>query len=289
MSIDREIKDKIDRRRIKVKDIDQLKSLDDVFNEYTIENLMKLINKGVIAEIHGVVGLGKEAKVFWAESPEGKDLAVKIFYTTTTQFIKGRYRYISDDPRFRKMRISNINKLIELWCRKEFGNLKNAYEAGIRVPRPIAFYKNILVMEFINYYDEHGVPAPLIKDEPPEDPEKAYLTIINYIERGFILGKIVHADLSEYNIVNTGKELVVIDWGSAVKSTHPEAVNLLHRDIKNINRYFKSELDVEVYDEDELVKVIIMRAEKFKETEKMCEKEGFLVIDGKTIIEELER
>ena len=295
MSLGREFWEKVEKRRFRIKDIDQLKTVDDVFNQFTLEALYELINKGVIGEIHGPVAQGKEAKVFWGETLDGQDIAIKIFYTTTAQFIRGRYRYIVDDPRFRGTKITNINKLVELWCRKEYRNLSIAYESGVRVPKPIAVNKNILVMEFISFEEQRGIPAPLIKDNPPDDPENAYLTILKYIERGYILGKIVHADLSEYNIVNTGKELVIIDWGSAVKASHPDALEFLRRDIVNISKYFEKELEIEVFNPDTVFKLIVERANRFKEIcdeelkEPCSEKDGWLIIDGKTLLEELEQ
>ncbi|GEM_PF-127785 len=284
--------ERVEKRRFKIKDIDQLKSLDDVFNQYTIEALYELMNRGVIGDIHGPVAQGKEAKVFWGETPDGEDIAIKIFYTTTAQFIRGRHKYIAYDHRFEGVKTSSKFKLMEVWCRKEFRNLKVAYEAGVRVPRPIAFYRNILVMEFISYQGQRGVPAPLMKECPPDDPEQAYYTLLKYIERGFILGKIIHADLSEYNVVNTGKELVIIDWGSAIKVSGPETYEFLLRDIRNITRYFEKEFEINVFDPDKVFKVILSRAERFKkeskEKDKIEERDGFLVISGKTLIEELQ-
>ncbi len=282
--------ERVEKRRFKIKDIDQLKSLDDVFNEYTLEALYELMNRGVIGEIHGPVAQGKEAKVFWAETPEGEDIAVKIFYTTTSRFIRGRQKYIHSDHRFEGARPSSTFKLTELWCRKEFRNLRVAWSAGVRVPRPIAFYRNILVMEFVSYQGQRGTPAPLLKEYPPDDPETAYLTVLGYIERAFILGKIIHADLSEYNIVNTGSELVIIDWGSAVKVSGPETYEFLLRDIKNVSRYFEKELEVEVFDPETVFRKIIERAERYRKEFRRGEylvRDNMLVIGGLTLIEEL--
>ncbi|NPA71123.1 MAG: serine protein kinase RIO [Crenarchaeota archaeon] len=279
--------ERVEKRRYKIKDIDQLKTVDDVFNQYTLEALYELMNRGVIGDIHGPVAQGKEAKVFWGETPDGEDIAIKIFYTLTAQFIRGRQKYIVYDHRFENVKTSSKFKLMEVWCRKEFRNLKIAFDAGVRVPRPIAFYRNILVMEFISYQGQRGTPAPLLKEYPPDDPEQAYYTILKYIERGFILGKIIHADLSEYNIVNTGTELVIIDWGSAVKVSGPETYEFLLRDIKNITRYFQKEHEINVFDPEKVFKTILKRAEIYKKEEKIEEKDGFLVIGGKTLIEEL--
>ncbi len=250
--IDREVeyyeRAKVDKRLIKIKDEDLFKAIEEVFDHRTLLNVQKLMRKGIIKELRGAVAQGKEAKVFWGIGPNDEDLAVKIFYVETADFIKGRYKYIEGDPRFEDLR-RNPRKLICAWCSKEFRNLKLAYEAGVRVPKPITVLENILVMEFISFGDKRGVPAPLIKDYPPEDIEKAYWTIIDYIRKAYVNGGIVHADLSEYNVLNTGTELVIIDWGSAVKSNHPLAKEFLKRDITNITRFFMklglSDVDVE--------------------------------------------
>ncbi|MGC9152240.1 MAG: serine protein kinase RIO [Vulcanisaeta sp.] len=283
--IDKIIRKKVESRRFRIKDIDQLKTVDDVFNQYTIDALRELMNRHIVDEVYGPVAQGKEAKVIWAKAPDGNDIALKIFYTTTAQFIKGRYKYLLGDPRFAGIKISNTRKLIEYWCKKEFSNLSDAYNAGVRVPRPIAFNKNILVMEFVNYDGYSGIPAPLIKDSPPEDPERAYLTIIKYIERAFILGEIIHADLSEFNIVNTGNELVIIDWGSAVKTSHPNAVEFLMRDIENINRYFGKELNVDVVNSKALLNVLLRRYDHRRSV--VESEDGWLIIDGKVLLDDL--
>ncbi|WP_229709967.1 serine protein kinase RIO [Vulcanisaeta souniana] len=283
--LDRIIREKVESRRFRFKDIDQLKTVDDVFNQYTIDALRELMNRGVVKEVYGPVAQGKEAKVIWARAPEGTDIALKIFYTTTAQFIRGRYKYLLGDPRFAGAKITNTRKLIEYWCRREFSNLNDAYNAGVRVPKPITFNKNILVMEFISYGGHSGVPAPLIKDAPPEDPASAYLTIIKYIERALILGKIIHADLSEFNIVNTGSELVIIDWGSAVKSNHPNAMELLLRDIENTNRYFGKEYNLDVFKSKALFNALLRRYGYKGEV--TSDNEGWLLINGKRIIDDL--
>ncbi|WP_054854331.1 serine protein kinase RIO [Vulcanisaeta distributa] len=277
----------MESRRFRIKDIDQLKTIDDVFNQYTIDALRELMNRRVIDEVYGPVAQGKEAKVIWAKAPDGTDIALKIFYTSTAQFIRGgRYKYLLGDPRFTGVRITNTRKLVEYWCRKEFSNLGDAYNAGVRVPKPITFNRNILVMEFISYRGISGIPAPLIKDEPPENPAAAYLTIIKYVERAFILGKIIHADLSEFNIVNTGNELVIIDWGgSAVKANHPNATEFLLRDIENVNRYFSREFRIEVFNSKVLLNTLLRRYEHRDKA--MSDDDDWLLINGKRLIDEL--
>ncbi|MEM0083496.1 MAG: hypothetical protein QW102_03150, partial [Candidatus Nezhaarchaeales archaeon] len=77
----------------KRKDEDLLKTVEEVFDAFTLEALYKLINKKVIDVLYGVVDTGKESRVYWAKSPEGEDLAVKIFLTSTREFKKTILQY----------------------------------------------------------------------------------------------------------------------------------------------------------------------------------------------------
>ncbi|MCK4844964.1 MAG: hypothetical protein KAS95_04770, partial [Candidatus Heimdallarchaeota archaeon] len=51
---------------------------------------------------------------------------------------------------------------------------------------------------------------------------------------------LVHADLSEYNILYYNKKPIIIDVSQAVLLDHPQAAFFLYRDVSNINRYFSS-------------------------------------------------
>ena len=235
---------KLHRKKFKkLKDSELFEITEDVFSYSTLMALYELINDRVIDKMYGVVATGKEARVYWAKAPDGTDLAVKIFKIETTEFRKSRLSYMIGDRRFSRIR-RDLRSIIRAWCSKEYRNLKRAYEAGVRVPKPYAFKENVLVMEFIG---NEGIPAPLIKDLPPENPNSAYKTIISSIEKLYYEAKLVHADLSEYNILNKEEELVIIDWGSAVEISHPQALEFLFRDIKNITRYFEK-LGAEVED-----------------------------------------
>ncbi len=100
------------------------------------------------------------------------------------------------------------------------------------------------------------------------------------------MGKIIHADLSEFNIVNTGDELVIIDWGgSAVKANHPNAIEFLLRDIENINRYFSKEFHVKTLDGKALLNALLRRYEYKGDVR--SDEDGWLLINGKKIIEDL--
>ncbi|MEM2214061.1 MAG: serine protein kinase RIO [Candidatus Nezhaarchaeales archaeon] len=217
------------------KNEDLLKTVEEVFDTSTLEALYKLINKKVIDVLYGVVDTGKESRVYWAKSPEGEDLAVKIFLTSTREFKKTVLQYIEGDPRFKKIK-KGTRPLVYAWALKEFKNLKRAYEVGVSVPKPVAVYRNVVVMEFIG---EEGVPAPLLKDAEINDYEEMFRKVVENIKILYCKAGIVHADLSEYNIMVWKSTPVFFDFGQAVLTTHPNADFFLERDVKNVVSYFK--------------------------------------------------
>jgi len=225
------------------KDEDLLKTVEEVFDTLTLQALYKLISKRIIDILYGVVDTGKESRVYWAKSPQGEDLAVKIFLTSTREFKRTVLQYIDGDPRFKKIK-RDTRHLVYAWALKEFKNLERAYEAGVSVPKPIAVHKNIIVMTFIG---EDGVPAPLLKDAEVSDYEEMFWKIVENIKALYCKAKIVHADLSEYNIMVWRGDPVFFDFGQAVLTSHPNADFFLERDVKNIVSFFKRRgVDVEV-------------------------------------------
>ena len=51
--------------------------------------------------------------------------------------------------------------------------------------------------------------------------------------------KLVHADLSEYNMLVYRKKVYFIDFGQAVDSMHPSADAFLERDVRNVTNFFR--------------------------------------------------
>jgi RIO kinase 2 len=60
----------------------------------------------------------------------------------------------------------------------------------------------------------------------------------------FRLG-IDHADLSEFNVMVTGDGIRIIDWPQAVETSHPNAAELLKRDLSNILEFFARRYRIE--------------------------------------------
>ncbi len=222
---------------IRIRDEDQWKVREDVFDEVTLLALYRLIHKKQITAIGGPVSTGKEGNVFYGER-EDRPLAIKIYMIRTANF-RAMTEYIDGDPRFSHIRRSR-KEIIFAWTRKEFSNLKRARKAGIPVPEAYSFDRNILLMEFLG---EGQAPFPQIREVELPEPAATYREIIGYIGTLFSRARLVHGDLSEYNILYGGRPYL-IDMGQAVTRDHPRALHFLVRDIRNINRFFSDKCEV---------------------------------------------
>ncbi|ASJ04682.1 serine protein kinase RIO [Thermococcus barossii] len=245
--IERAIEDMLGLRERREKDSELYKIANEVFDRTTKETLAYLHRRGKIDTLYGVISTGKEANVFAGVDAEGKRIAVKIYRTYTTEF-RRIWEYLAADPRIGYLP-KDMRKLVFVWTRREFKNLQRAIKYAVRVPEPIIFRNNVLVMEFVG--DE--LPAPRLKDMERElelrDFEDLYDFTIGVIERLWKRGDMVHGDLSEYNIL-LHKGPVVIDWSQATVRRNRMSLELLKRDLRNVINYFgRKGVDVDDFDD----------------------------------------
>ncbi|KAF9483472.1 RIO1-domain-containing protein [Pholiota conissans] len=199
--------------------------------------LFKMIGRGVIDEVNGCISTGKEANVYHAVSPAGAHLALKIYKTSILVF-KDRDKYVTGEFRFRRGYSRNPRKMVRLWAEKEMRNLKRLVAAGIRAPDPLEVRENVLVMTLVG--DKDGWASPRMKDAdlPPSEIGVLYEELVLIVRRMFHVCKLVHADLSEYNIMYHEGHLWIIDVSQSVEHDHPAAFDFLRNDIKNIEDFF---------------------------------------------------
>lgn len=222
------------KRLMRDKRSEEMESLEEVFDRSTLMIVYRLLNRGYIKNINGVVRSGKEARLYWGIGRRGKPVALKIFLTTSAEFKGGRMMYIQGDQRFKNTR-KDTRSLVNLWALKEFRNLQQARDAGVRVPIPIKVEGNVLLMEFIG---RNGIPAPLLRESPLDHPARVYDKIAEAVKMLYQKAQLVHGDLSEYNIMMTHTDPVLFDFAQAVPPEHPMAVQFLERDLIHMNEYF---------------------------------------------------
>lgn len=248
----------------RIKDRDLFETVEEVFDNATVMTILQLMRRKVIKKLSGVISAGKEARVYLGYGYDGSPLAVKIYLTSTAEFRKGIYKYIKGDPRFTDIRAKSTRHLIYAWARKEFRNLMRMHEAGVRVPRPIAHLNNVLVMQFLG---EGGMRYPLLveayKDLELDELRNIYSQALGELEKIVCGAELVHGDFSEFNImVAPDLSIYVIDVSQAVELSHPNAIDFLKRDIRNINRFFSEEVGIETLADEEIYERVISCQEK---------------------------
>ncbi|KAG2392132.1 hypothetical protein C9374_012384 [Naegleria lovaniensis] len=253
-------------------------TVEGVMDKKTRMMLYKFRNNGTLDSINGCCSTGKEANVYHATAGqpyEGNvienipgasmntsttsqgeeasphtcsnnddddmmrtDLAIKIYKTSVLEF-RDRDRYVTGDRRFKHGYCkSNPRKMVSVWAEKELRNLRRMDEVGIRVPKVIALKQHILIMEFIG---KGGRCAPRLKEAniPNSKLKPLYLDIIKTMRTMYHKAKLIHADLSEYNILLYKGIPYYIDVSQSVEHDHPHALEFLRKDCENIKNFFE--------------------------------------------------
>ncbi|MBQ2666479.1 serine protein kinase RIO [Methanobrevibacter sp.] len=216
------------------KDNSERKTGNEIFDKITLETLYKLANQGYIDVLNGAISTGKEANVLTGITDDEKFVAVKIYRIATSDFKKMDY-YLKGDPRF-NVKTKNKRKIIYSWVTKEFKNLTRLHTAGVNVPEPITSSNNVLLIEFIG--DEDGNPAQPVKNQLPQEPEEFWNKLLVQLKMFVNDAKLVHGDLSNYNILNLNEEPVIIDVSQSVVLDNPISKELLERDINTLVREY---------------------------------------------------
>ncbi|KAI1484682.1 RIO1 family-domain-containing protein [Biscogniauxia mediterranea] len=221
---------------------------DQVLDQRTRMILYQIINRGLVSEVHGAISTGKEANVYGAVAyPDinGPPVhrAIKVYKTAILSF-KDRERYITGEHRFKSgADKGNSRKMVKLWAEKEFRNLRRIHAAGIPCPEPIHLKLHVLVMGFLG--DRKGWAYPRLRDAnlPAEDADRIwrqlYVQLLGVMRRMYQVCRLVHADLSEYNILYNNSRLYIIDVSQSVEHDHPRSLEFLRMDIKNTGDFFR--------------------------------------------------
>ncbi|MCL2134738.1 MAG: AarF/UbiB family protein [Candidatus Bathyarchaeota archaeon] len=188
----------------------------------------------VFSSFGQTIGVGKEADVYTALTPIGETVAVKFHRLGRTSFRQTRRKrgYIKEHSAWLFQSY--------LAAEKEFHALELGYKNGIAVPNPIWHNRHTIVMSII----EGG---ELSKWRKISRPASVLKEILRNIRKAYLKAHIIHGDLSEYNIIlKHDMHVLIIDWPQFVTADHPNALELLQRDIQNILTFFNRRFDVKI-------------------------------------------
>uniref|UniRef100_A0A665THC2 Serine/threonine-protein kinase RIO1 n=1 Tax=Echeneis naucrates TaxID=173247 RepID=A0A665THC2_ECHNA len=221
----------------RVKDKSDRATVEQVLDPRTRMILFKMLSRGVINEINGCISTGKEANVYHACTATGASRAIKIYKTSILLF-KDRDKYVSGEFRFRHGYCKgNPRKMVRTWAEKEMRNLIRLQTAGIPSPEPLLLRSHVLLMSFIG---KDNLPAPLLKNALLSDSKarELYLQVLQNMRKMFQEARLVHADLSEFNMLYHNGDAYIIDVSQSVEHDHPHALEFLRKDCSNVNEFF---------------------------------------------------
>ncbi|XP_067647346.1 serine/threonine-protein kinase RIO1 [Eurosta solidaginis] len=226
------------KERVRVRDKHDRATAEQVMDPRTRMILFKLLNRGFIQEINGCISTGKEANVYHAVSKNNDEYAIKI-YKTSIMIFKDRDKYVSGEFRFRHGYCRhNPRKMVRTWAEKEMRNYLRMHNAGVPVPKPLLLRSHVLVMRFCG---KNGWPSPKLKDVDLSSSRarELYRECVVLMWRIYNKCKLVHADLSEFNILLHDGQLIIIDVSQSVEHDHPHAFDFLRKDCANISDFFR--------------------------------------------------
>ena len=192
------------------------------FDAYDLLALSDFVKRDSVLSIGERIGVGKESVIYAAKGEI--PLVIKFHRQGRTSFkhVRRLRDHLTDLPRVPWLYAA------ALAARHEFQVMQRLYPT-VATPRPVALSRHALAMEFVAGNQLNKITL--------SNPEECLDMILEEVGKAWHLG-IVHADLSEFNIIIAEAVPRIIDWPQAVERSHPRAQELLERDISNILRFF---------------------------------------------------
>ncbi len=197
-----------------------------------------LVKANIIDSFGQILGVGKEADVYDALSPAGQRIAVKFHRLGRISFRQTR--------RKRGYAREHTTWLFQshIAAEREFQAMQLVYKNGVSVPEPISHNRHVIAMGMIE-------GAELSKYSEIGKPEKILKEILRNVRKAYLKARVIHSDLSEYNIIlRPDGHILIIDWPQYVMADHPNAEELLMRDLNNILAFFGRRFNLKVATEE---------------------------------------
>ncbi|MCM2465476.1 serine/threonine-protein kinase RIO2 [Methanoculleus oceani] len=211
-----------------------------VFNGYDSLALHTLTRRGTIQALGTLIGVGKESEVYEAM---GLGVVVLKFHRVgqrSFQSARVKRGYMPEAGHCPWIFASSNS------AKMEYDALKTLHPA-VSVPLPIDQNRHVVAMSF--------VPGVNLSRATVAEPEIILDEILDNVREAYRLG-IVHGDLSEFNVMVDEGQCWLIDWPQWVETAHPNAGEILARDIENILQYFKRKYGLEYAFDEALARVV---------------------------------
>lgn len=211
-----------------------------VFDGYDTLALHTLTRRGTIQALGSLIGVGKESEVYEAM---GLGVVVLKFHRVgqrSFQSARLKRGYMPEAGHCPWLFASSNS------AKMEYDALK-ALHPAVSVPLPIDQNRHVVAMSF--------VPGVNLSRAALAEPEIILDEILDNVREAYRLG-IIHGDLSEFNVMVDERQCWLIDWPQWVETAHPNAGDILARDIENILQYFKRKYGLEYAFDEALARVV---------------------------------
>jgi RIO kinase 2 len=210
--------------------------------------LNTLYNKKIVYGVGNSRGVGKESDIYHAIDFENNEIMLKINRTGRASFqnIKRKRDFL--DGRFHY----SIFSTSTISAKREFEILSKLQNKNLPIPEVYGHNRHIIAMNIVE-----GIE--LINVREIRKPIKILEKIIEFAKTLYQEHQLVHADLTEYNILfdERTEEVTIIDFPQAVDIDHPEAEELLRRDFNHFLDYFGKKWGVSTDDNETVIEYII--------------------------------
>jgi RIO kinase 2 len=209
--------------------------------------LKMLVDKDIIIAMGKPIGIGKESDVFEAITSREQVRALKFFRIGRISFreVRRRRTFIGKED-IHQWLLVNIDA-----AKKEYNALNRLRHSGIRIP--VLYYRamHCVVMNRID-------GLRLVNIHELEDPKITLQNILHDIGTAYKYN-MINSDLSEYNVLLDSKNNIwIIDWPQVVSRSHPNAADLIKRDVYNIVNFFNKRFDLRK-DKDEALNEVVLQ------------------------------
>ncbi|MCP1663297.1 MAG: serine/threonine protein phosphatase [Methanocalculus sp. MSAO_Arc1] len=198
--------------------------------------LHTLSSRGSVSALGSLIGVGKESVVYEAL---GLGVIVLKFHRIgqqSFQSVRVNREYMTNTGHCPWIFASGLS------AEKEYEALRRL-TGRVRVPVPIDRSRHTLAMSYI--------PGVNLNNCRLEDPETVYQELIEEVRKAYRLG-MIHADLSEYNVMVNEDQCWIIDWPQWTETTHPNADELIRHDVETIVSFFNRKYRLSLPPEDAL-------------------------------------
>lgn len=195
-----------------------------------------LVEADVIEAFGKPLGGGKESDVYDALTPDEQRVALKFHRIGRTSFKKTK---LKRNYTFKYSYTPDWNQQSRIAANKEYNALKLLYPKGVAVPEPIKKNRHVLVMGMIEGTElYHYLELP--------DSQAVQDEILLNIKMAYHSAHVIHGDLSPFNIIlQPNMHILIIDWPQNVSTKHPNAKELIERDLRNVLTFFKRKYGLE--------------------------------------------